>query len=112
MHPRECLRRRRLPRAPTRHPHPRAPPQTATEGGAESAPAQGAGVQAEAPASAANAPGLRQNFRCIAMTRHLLPRAPPRTATEGGVYLTESVHQVVLQKSIPAQIRQLILYYC
>ena len=25
-------------------------------------------------------------------------------------YLTESVYQVVLQKSIPAQIRQLILY--
>jgi hypothetical protein len=29
-------------------------------------------------------------------------------------YLTESVHKVVLKKSIPAQIRQLILYndYC
>ena len=27
------------------------------------------------------------------------------------VYLTESVHNVVLQKSIPTRIRQLILYY-
>jgi len=26
-------------------------------------------------------------------------------------YLTQSVYKVVLQKSIPAQIRQLILYY-
>ena len=26
-------------------------------------------------------------------------------------YLTESVYEVVLQKSIPAQIRQLILYH-
>ena len=26
-------------------------------------------------------------------------------------YITESVHDVVLQKSIPAQNRQLILYY-
>jgi len=26
-------------------------------------------------------------------------------------YLTESIYKVVLQKSIPAQIRQLILYY-
>ena len=28
----------------------------------------------------------------------------------GGSYLTESVYNVVLQKSIPAQIRQLFLY--
>ena len=27
------------------------------------------------------------------------------------VYLTDSVHKVVLEKSIPAQIRQLILYH-
>ena len=27
-------------------------------------------------------------------------------------YLTESVYNVVLQKSTPARIRQLILYYC
>jgi len=36
--------------------------------------------------------------------------ANPKTELYG-VYLTESVYKVVLQKSIPAQIRQLILYY-
>ena len=40
-------------------------------------------------------------------------RAPPGAGDRGWVppdYLTESVDTVVLQKSIPAQIRQLILY--
>ena len=36
----------------------------------------------------------------------------PSTLDRMRIDLTESVNKFVLQKSIPAQIRQLILYYC
>ena len=36
---------------------------------------------------------------------------PPRAVARIHLYFTESVCKVVLQKSIPRQIRQLILYY-
>ena len=43
---------------------------------------------------------------------HVLGLLPPRALhVLQGSYLTESVHDIVLQKSIPVQFCQLILYY-
>jgi len=39
-------------------------------------------------------------------------RLPHTSGVSLHFYLTESVYKVVLQKSIPAQIRQLILHIC
>ena len=67
------------------------------------------------------APMPSQWLQRVTLPRQIQPLqepTPPRaTDTEQShrrapeVYVTESVCKVVLQKSIPAQIRQLILYY-
>ena len=68
--------------------------------------------------STLEAPRIRGAVKVNRRCSRALFEPPPRAGGRGGgvtqplrCYLTKSVYKVVLQKSIPAQIRQCIVYY-